>query len=374
MKKVLYIATVVKTHINEFHLPYIKRFSDLGWQVDVAAKNDFLPKTNLEIPNCTRFWDIPFVRSPFSLENIKSFNLLKTILNKEKYDLIVCNTPMGGVIGRLAAKDVENTKIVYIAHGFHFFKGNVWYKNMIFYNAEKIMARYTDCLITINDEDYNAAQKFKLRNLNQVYKIDGIGCNIKSNTTDKINMRKELGIREDEFVVITVAEMIPRKNYITAIKAFARANISNSKYLIVGNGRQEHELKKLTRLLRIEDKVKFLGYRNDIANLLNASNVLLFPTLQEGLGMAIIEAMSVGLPVLVSKVRGPLDCIVQNRSGFAYNPNDIEGFADGLLKIHNMSDEEIQRISKFNKNHAKKFSITNVIEEMFEIYKRSGVI
>ena len=374
MKKVLFIATVVKKHINQFHLPYMKKFIELGWSVDVAAKNDFWPRENLSIPYCQHFWDIPFVRNPLSLQNIKAYYMLMDILRREKYNLIICNTPVGGALGRLAAKKISDTKVVYIAHGFHFFRGNKWYKNFVFYNVERFLARYTDCVITINEEDFKAAKKFNLRNSRHVYKIDGIGCNIKRNFGSSGNKKDVFGIKNDDFVVITVAEMIPRKNYITALRAFAKANISNSKYLIVGSGKHKTKLKALTRKLDIEDKVIFLGYREDVLQLLNLADVFLFPTYQEGLGMAIVEAMSAGIPVLVSNVRGSIDCMIPGKSGFAYSPNDVNGFANGLLKISNMTKNEIKKIEEFNKEYSKRFDIDLVLDTMFDIYKKSGVL
>lgn len=376
MKKVLFVATVVRTHINEFHLPYIKKFHELGWQVDVAAKNDFLPKDMLVIPDCDNFYDIDFHRNPVSIYNYSAYSKLRNLLQEQHYNLLICNTPVGGVLSRLAARKSYETKVVYIAHGFHFFKGNIWYKNFIFHNIEKWAAKYTDCLLTINREDYEAAKKFTLRTKDNVYLINSIGCDLNKFfiARDKKQIRRKNNIKDDCFVVINVAELIKRKNYQVAIKAFLKANIPNSVFMICGSGREEEKLRSFVKKMGAENRVVFMGYRNDIPELLYAADCLLFPSKREGLGMAIVEAMATGLPVIVSDIRGPQDCMVKGKSGFAYEPADIDGFASGLQRIYNMSDSERQRIGAFNREHSKTFSVDDVLVQVFDIYKQCGYL
>ena len=376
MKKVLFVATVVRTHINEFHLPYIKKFHELGWQVDVAAKNDFIPEDTLVIPYCDNFYDIDFYRNPLSIHNYLAYYKLHSLLQEQCYDLLICNTPVGGVLSRLAARNISGIKVVYIAHGFHFFKGNIWYKNVIFHTIENYVAKYTDCLLTINQEDYEAASKFTLRTKDNVHLINSIGCKLDRfyKGKDKRQIRQKNNIKENAFVVVNVAELIKRKNYPVALKAFAKADIPDSIFMIIGSGADEDKLKKMANKLGIDERVSFMGYRNDVPDLLRAADVLLFPSRHEGLGMAIVEAMAAGLPVLVSDIRGPRDCIVKGKSGFAYNPNDVNGFANGLQCIYKMSDDEKQKIRTFNQEHSKKFSIDDVLTHVFGIYERCGYL
>lgn len=375
MKKVLFIATVVKNHINEFHLPYINKFKSLGWQVDVAAHNDFTPKDDLNIPGCDKYYDINFTRTPLSWQNIVAYKQLKKIIDVEKYNLIICNTPVGGAMGRMAGRNVSISKIVYICHGFHFFQGNKWYRNIVYRGVEWLLARYTDCLLTVNHEDYEAAKRFPLRIPGNVHRINSIGCDLHRfdlPPCTKHIMRKKLGISMDAFVVITVAELNRNKNQHTAIEAFYKAAIPNSVYILCGSGNSEQELKEQVRALGMENRVLFLGYRQDVPELLNMADCFLFTSRREGLPMATVEAMSVGLPVLVSDIRGPKDCMVVEKSGYRFQPLDADGFAAGLRKIYNMTDTQKNTMRKFNISHSKKFAIEDIVDNVFDIYRRSG--
>ena len=161
MKKVLFVATVVKTHIMEFHIPYLKMFQDMGWETAVAARNDYEDPADCKIPFCDTYYDIPFERLPWKAANIKAYRELKAIIDREHFDIIHCHTPVGAMIARLAARDARKrgTKVIYTAHGFHFFKGAPVKNWLMFYPVEWLLAPLTDVLVTINKEDYAFAKK-----------------------------------------------------------------------------------------------------------------------------------------------------------------------------------------------------------------------
>ena len=177
MPKVLFVATVVKTHIMEFHIPYLQMFKDAGWETAVAARNDYEDKEECVIPYCDSYYDIPFARNPLQVSNIKAYQSLKTVMNEGNYDIVHCHTPVGGVLGRLAAKDIKGMKpkVIYTAHGFHFFKGAPLLNWVIYYPIEHWMSRYTDVLITINKEDYERAKCFKSKEL---HFVSGVGIDL----------------------------------------------------------------------------------------------------------------------------------------------------------------------------------------------------
>ena len=187
-KKVLFTATVVKTHINVFHLPYLKWFKEQGYEVHVAAKNDFVNEPCI-IPNCDKFYDINFARFPFSKANIKAYKQLKKIITENNYDIIHCHTPVAGVLARLAARNCKKTTVIYTAHGFHFFKGAPLLNWLIYYPVERFCARFTDKLITINKEDYERAQHFKLRKNGKVYYVSGVGIDIEKIRNTKVDVQ-----------------------------------------------------------------------------------------------------------------------------------------------------------------------------------------
>ena len=199
-KKVLFVATVVKTHIMQFHIPYLKLFQEAGWETAVASRNDYENPSGCVIPYCDTYYDIPFERMPWKLKNLKAYRMLKEIIDREHYDIIHCHTPVGALIARLAALDArkKGTRVIYTAHGFHFFTGAPLQYWLLFYPPERLLAPVTDVLITINREDYALAKrKMKAR---QVVYVPGVGIDVdkfRNTVVDRPAKRKELGIPED---------------------------------------------------------------------------------------------------------------------------------------------------------------------------------
>lgn len=216
MKKVLFVATVVKTHIMEFHIHYLKMFRDMGWETAVAARNDYEDPTDCKIPYCDTYYDIPFERLPWKAANIKAYRELKAIIDREHFDIIHCHTPVGAMIARLAARDARKrgTKVIYTAHGFHFFKGAPVKNWLMFYPAEWLLAPLTDVLVTINKEDYALAKR-KIH-AKRIEYVPGVGVDTAKfhvGTVDRAEKRRELGLTEQDFLILTVAEMTKNKNH-----------------------------------------------------------------------------------------------------------------------------------------------------------------
>ena len=156
MKKVLFVATIAN-HIIGFHSKFLKEFKEKGYIVHTAVGDD-----NIVKEYCDECFKISLARNPFKLKNIKGIKELRKIIKKEKYDMIHCHTPMGGVVARLAAMQGRKKwgmRVIYTAHGFHFYKGAPIVNWLIFYPIEWFLAKYTDNLITINNEDYEIAKK-----------------------------------------------------------------------------------------------------------------------------------------------------------------------------------------------------------------------
>ena len=325
-RKVLFVATVVRTHIMQFHIPYLKIFKDEGWETAVAARNDYEDFHECSIPYCDRYYDIPVERNPLKLNNIRAYLQLKRIIEDGDYDIIHCHTPVGAAITRLAAAKARKngSRVFYTAHGFHFFNGAPGKNWLVFYPIERALAHKTDVLITINKEDYQRAKRFKAGSIKY---IPGVGIDTERFKPDRSKrniIRKELEIPEDNLVLLTVGELIPRKNYGLIMDALKRLNdekkLSKVKYLICGSGYLEKELQDISIRFGLSDNISFLGYRNDIDRIYQAADIFIFMSLQEGLPVALIEAMASGLPVVCSLIRGNADlvdngvngCIIQN--------------------------------------------------------------
>ncbi|RAS79918.1 glycosyltransferase family 4 protein [Priestia endophytica] len=372
MKKILLTATV-QSHIAQFHLPLIKMLKDNGCKVHVAARDNLAEKNGLKIDGADKIFDISFERSPINKKNIKAYKQLKEIFSNNNYDIVHCNTPMGGVITRLAAKAARKngTKVFYTAHGFHFYKGAPLKNWIVYYPIEKWLAKYTDKLITITNEDHElSTKKFK----SDTYHVHGVGVNSKKyfllNAEDRAALVNQLGYSQDQFLILCTGELNKNKNQSTLIKAIAEISkeYSNIKLLLAGNGPMEYELKSIVESLEISDLVDFLGYRTDLEKFVNVCDLVVSASFREGLPLNIMEAMLCRKPVIASINRGHKELVKNNVTGFLVNPFDEREFVSSILQLIRNKEQAIS----FGKNGFKfvqPFTEENVINDLIKIYE-----
>ena len=373
MKKVLFTATVVKTHIMEFHIPYLEMFRQMGWQTAVAARNDYENPADCRIPHCDTFYDIPFERLPWKKANLRAYRELKAIIDLEQFDIIHCHTPVGAMITRLAARDARKrgTKVIYTAHGFHFFKGAPLQNWLLFFPAEWLLAPLTDVLVTINREDYAFAKK--RIHAKRIEYVPGVGVDtgkFRTGTGGREEKRRELGFGEKDFLILTVAEMTKNKNHATVLKALAllkdKPEFASMYYLICGRGEQREALEQEAQTLGISAHVRFLGYRQDVPELNICSDVFAFMSFREGMPVALMEAMSCGLPTVCSRIRGNTDLIEDGVNGL-FVKNTPQGVAEGLLRLYR-APELRARLGHAAAESVAKFDAKEVRQRMKEIY------
>ena len=372
-KKVLFVATVVKTHMMQFHIPYLKMFQEMGWETAVASKNDYENPADCVIPYCDTYYDIPFERLPWKPKNIQSYKMLKKIIDEGNFDIIHCHTPVGAMIARLAALSArkKGTKVIYTAHGFHFFKGAPLLNWLLFYPAEWLLAPVTDVLITINKEDH--ARALKHLHAKRIEYVPGVGIKtekFRELAIDRDAKRQSLGYGEKDFLLLTVAEMTANKNHITILKALSllkdKEEFSNMHYLICGRGEMWASLEASARELGIADHVNFLGYRTDAPELYQVSDLFLFVTLREGLSVALMEAMSSGMPIICAKIRGNTDLVDDNVSG-VFSENNPEAVAEHILQLYR-DCEKRKALGQAASEKALLFDEKNVLEQVKAIY------
>ena len=370
-KKVLIIATVVKTHINTFHLPYIKMFHEHGYETYVAAKNDYESGVP-EIPFCDRYIDIPFPRNPFSKENMACYRMLKKLTDENHFDIIQCNTPIGGALGRLAARKARKsgTRVVYIAHGFHFFKGGSKSAWLLYFPIEKLLAPLTDTLVTINHEDYDVAHRFF--HPKELVLINGIGVDVQKalhTECDRAAIRRSMNIPLDATLLISVGELRELKNHKTVMDAMRRLGRDNLYYIVAGSGAYRDELLRYANEAGIADKVRLPGFCKNVFELLKASDIFCFPSLREGLPSSLIEAMACEKPVLASDVRGNRDLIENGIGGFLYEPLDAKGFSEGIARLSE-NKSLCEQMGKLNREKALQYDLSAVMPEYEKLYFR----
>ncbi|WP_368657378.1 glycosyltransferase family 4 protein [Metabacillus halosaccharovorans] len=370
VNKVLFCATV-DYHFKAFHLPILKWFKEKGWEVHIAACGE------MELPYVDQKYNIPIQRSPFKAKNITAFQELKKVINKNDYKIIHCHTPMGGVLTRLAAKQARKngTKVFYTAHGFHFCKGSPVMNWLLYYPIEKGLARYTDCLITINDEDYNLAKSHRFR-AGEIEHVHGVGVDTSRfkpiDKEDRRERRERFGYKDDDFLMFYAAEFNQNKNQQFLIKALAKIKdtIPNARLLLAGEGLLQDSCKKLAVELGLKHMVDFLGYRNDIVNILPMCDIAVASSLREGLPVNIMEAMACGLPVVATVNRGHNELIVNQFNGWTIDPDNTNDMAE---KIVLLATEEhlITTLGKNGQDRVERtYSVNTIVIEKSRLYER----
>ncbi len=366
-KKIAIIATT-DDMIERFMPPHIKFMVDSGASVDLYCKNtgfDFDAVS--QIPNVNVNY-IDFTRFPFTLKNLKGYKKLKKYFKENKYDFISCMQPVGGVFARLVGKKFK-VKTLYTAHGFHFYKGCPFKNKLIYKNIEKYCAKFTDALVTINEEDFEAAKKFKAK---KVYKINGIGVDLTkykiNKNLDKTKLRKELGLESDDFVVTSVGELNENKNTFMLLEVMKQIENPKIKYVICGQGKLQEEYAKYIAENKLEGKVKLLGFRKDIPDILNITDVYIMPSFREGLSKSMMEAMCYGLPVIASKIRGNVDLLGESEGGLLCNPSKSDEFKTAIEDLFG-NLELCKKYGERNIKFVKNFDINVVLKQMEEIYK-----
>ena len=318
---------------------------------------------------------IDLVRSPFSFKNYKAYKQLLDIIRNERIDYIHCNTPVGGLLGRLAGSKCGVRKVIYQAHGFHFYKGAPIINWLIYYPIERILAHFTDALITINREDYERAKKFHLRNQGTVYYVPGVGINTndyEAGSFDRVRKRQTLSFNDDDVLVVSAGDLIKRKNYKTAIEAIARTKNDRIHYLICGTGPLRNKLEKYAAKIGVAKRIHFLGYRTDMKEILLASDIYLFTTYQEGLPRSLSEAMACGLPCVASRIRGNEDLIDSDDVGYLFTPNDVQGFSNAIYDL-SQNPELRKRMGLLSKRRILSFNIETVKKCISEAYKKEFI-
>jgi glycosyltransferase EpsD len=366
-KRVLFVATV-DFHFKKFHLPTLKWFQDQGWEVHVAAYG------NMKLPYVDVQHSILVDRSPFRTKNFKGYQQLKAIIDKFQFKLIHCHTPMGGVLTRLAARKarIRGTKVLYTAHGFHFCKGAPKKNWLIYYPIEKMLARFTDALITINEEDYRLANDKKFK-AGQILKVNGVGVDTSFfkpvSEKEKRFLRTSFGFQPEVVLLFYAAEFNENKNQQLLIRALGQIKESgpNANLLLAGSGNLMDLCQKISRELGIEERVHFLGYQENVLPYLQLSDIAVASSLREGLPVNIMEAMACELPIVASDNRGHRELVVDRKNGYLINPQDEQQFSLKLLDLIQFKTLR-EKMGTENKKLITKYSSDQIQMELAAIY------
>jgi glycosyltransferase involved in cell wall biosynthesis len=368
--KILYVATISRT-VHAFLVPHIEMLVRDGHRVDVACNMVTDEDDRLLKLGC-RYFNLPFQRSPLSGKNISAYRALKKLVKSEHYDLVHTHTPVASACVRLACSRIPGVKVYYTAHGFHFYKGAPFFNWLVYYQTERWLSRFTDVLITINDEDYARARDSF--NAKKVVLIPGVGIDtdrISNIRIDKTAKRADLGIPAADTVILSVGELNVNKNHRTVIRALARLRDNDLTYVICGRGAEATRLIRLINRRKLSDKVRLLGFRPDVLEIIQIADLYVLPSFREGLSVSLMEGIAAGLPCVVSDIRGNRDLIQSGKGGLLCPPGDVGAFASAIATI--ISDRTAAgRMGRWNRESVNRYSLASVLPQISELYREGS--
>lgn len=380
MKRVLMLASVASM-IDQFNMPNIALLQKLGYQVDVACNfiegntcsDERVAELKQKLQDMhVRCYQIDFARNIKHMwQNMRALRQIESLMKQNRYAFCHCHSPIGGVVARIAGHRTK-TKVIYTAHGFHFYQGAPVMNWLVYYPVEKMLSRWTDVLITINHEDYKLAKKkFKMKKLTYV---PGIGIDTQReglSQKEKEEKRKELGIPQDAFLITNAAEFTPNKNQKTVIEAIEQLHNPNIYFVMCGIGEKKAELEQYVKEHGLEEHIRFVGFRNDLHEILQTSDCFVLSSFREGLSVALMEAMAEGLPVVCSRIRGNVDLIKDGKGGILVSPENKEDYEATFRKLYEMKHKELtdfQRMGQINAENVKSFGRSAVEGLMENVY------
>lgn len=379
MKKVLIVASVV-SFIEWFNQKNVEHLHwDLGCEVHVACNCDYMDDTDEE--RTLQYLDrlrsegivlhnIPFARNPLSPRNLTAYRLLRSLIRSENFDLIHCHTPAASMLTRLAARRErkKGTVVMYSCHGFHFHNDSPRKNWLIYYPVEKFLSRFCDYLVTINQEDYQRAKTFHCK---QVRYIPGVGVDVqkfRAASTERAAIRREIGVGDDQTLVLSVGELIERKNHEVILRALGRLNDPNIFFAVAGKGPLRERLLQIAEEEGVADRFRLLGFRKDTADLYHAADICAFPSRIEGLGLSGVEALAAGIPLVSSNIHGILDYSKDGITGYTASPDDADGFARAIKTLADHPELRAQMRENCCQA-AEPFDISNALHAMWGVYQ-----
>lgn len=369
--KVLLTATV-QSHICQFHKPLVELLHEHGYEVHVAARDNLAEKNGLKLDFADKVYDVPFARSPKSKENLTAYRQLKKIVDSEMYDVVHCNTPMGGIVTRLAARQARKngTKVYYTAHGFHFYQGAPKKNWLVYYPVEKWFSGYTDKLITITHEDYRlASEKFHC----EVAHIHGVGVKEERyypvSKEEQLCLRGELGFTPNQKLILCVGELLPNKNQKMAIRAMQSVVtvFPDAQLLLAGNGPEKDNLEQEIVACGLKNNVKMLGYCTCLEKYQRIADVLVSCSRREGLPLNLVEAMLTENPVVVSVNRGHRELVQDGQNGYLVAVDDSKSMSERVLELLR-EDAKRTQMGQNARTYAKQYGVKSVKRELKQIY------
>lgn len=377
-------VTAVSTTVEAFLLPLIEELSQRGHEISVITSDGIeqLKENETIKKNQIALYEAPIPRSLSPVKLLKAYTALVKLFRDIKPDVVHTHTPVASLLARKAATKAKIPTIIYTCHGFYFHENMLPLKKTLFSWLEKRAAqKNTDYIFTVNQEDLEYALKNNFIEKEKIININSVGINTQDkfnpsliNRDDKENLRNTLKIKEKEKIITFIGRIVAEKGVIELIRAFSilKASRDDIKLLIVGETLQSDRDKKTKEIIKhiieenqLENTVIFTGFRRDIARLLAITDVFVLPSHREGMPVSSLEAMSMGVPVVGTNIRGLREEIIEDKTGYIIPLSNPERLAGGIEKALNrfvVPDE-------FCREHVvENFDEGKVLERQMKIY------
>jgi glycosyltransferase involved in cell wall biosynthesis len=335
MPSALFVTTVPIT-LEAFLLPFADHFRGQGWRVDALSNGA------TSAPIADHFddrFDVAWSRNPFSASNLLgTSSKVRRIVEENRYDIVHVHTPIASFVTRYALRTLPQAtrpRVIYTAHGFHFYEDQGGAAHAFFRRMERTAGPWTDYLVTINREDYEAAEQLGTIDPKRVRYIPGIGVDtVRFSPTavsaeEAARVRDELGAAPDQFAITMIAEFSPVKRHSFALDTISAVSDERVRLILVGDGPTEVQVREQIERLGLQDRVRVAGYRRDVPAVLLACDALLLVSEREGLNRSVLEAMSCARPVFGTATRGIADAVGTD-AGWIVGKNDAQALAAAI--------------------------------------------
>lgn len=374
MKKKILISTALSGFLKVFLDKDVRVLQSMGFEVHFASNNSIDGEKYIPYFDSMGivFHQVDFSSNkPLSRNTLHCLRQFADILKQDEFYAVHIHTPIPGVIGRIAANRYRRKGMIvlYTTHGFYFHNKSSLKTKLIYKTVEYLMSAMTDALITINREDYIAAKKMLCKN---VYRVPGMGVDIRKFRDAEIDRkayRESLGISNNAFVILTVGELTKRKNHRIIIEALGECNIHEAVFVICGEALTDDDTRQQLINLAFERNVdlRLLGHRTDIPEICKCADIGVLPSLREGLGLAGIEMLASGIPVVASDLHGIVDYVLDGYNGFLADPLNCHDFADKIKKLYN--PEIRNALTRNCSSSVEQFDIEKSKESIEKIYR-----
>jgi len=332
------MVTTVPVTLKGFLLPYARHFRECGWHVEALTGPN--SRGGVLEGEFDRVWDVPWSRTLMAPGNITALPRIRRILANGRFDVVHVHTPIAALLTRIAAASMgrRSPAIVYTAHGFHFIEGGDRVQNLVYALVERAGGVWTDRLVVISVEDARQALARRIVPASRLVHLPGIGIDLSfyAPTTHlqerAAALRGECGVPQDATVYTMVAEFQPGKNHRVAVDAFNKLENGGAHLFFAGTGPLKDEVACQVERLGLRGRVHFLGFMADIRPLVLTSDATLLPSRREGLSRAVLESLTLGVPVVGGNRRGIRE-LVDDDLGILVEPDDVDGLARALSEV-----------------------------------------